>query len=75
MPFPKLAEDDLQEIARVRVPPHFHVGVNVILRRDAASVIALPMNNAPMSIIGIDVVTVTGLHRRHAAAPSLQQSS
>ena len=41
MSFPKLAEDDLQEI--VRVPPRFHVGVVVILCRDAASVIALPI--------------------------------
>ena len=30
-----------------------------------------PMNNAPMSIAGIDIVAVAGLHRRRAAAPTV----
>ena len=34
-----------------------------------------PMNNAPMSIPGIDVVAVAGLRRRRAAAPLSRQSS
>ena len=41
-PLPKSAEDYLQEIARV--PPHFRVGVIVILRRDAAAVITIPIH-------------------------------
>jgi hypothetical protein len=32
-------------------------------------------DNAPMSIAGIDVVAVAGLHRLYAAAPLSQRSS
>jgi len=40
-PNPKSAEDELQEIARL--PPRFRVGVVVILRRDTAAIVALPI--------------------------------
>jgi len=36
-----LAEDDLQEIARA--PPRFRIGFVVILLRDAAAIVALPI--------------------------------
>ena len=59
--------------AQARVPPRFCVGVIFILRHDAAADIALPilrpMNNVPMSIKGINIVTISVLPTAVAAAP------
>jgi len=74
---PKLVEDDLQEIARL--PP---ASTSVSSSSSVATPLpslpsrsSRPMNNAPMSVPGIDVVVVAILRRRHATAPSLQRSS
>jgi hypothetical protein len=60
--------------AQARVPPCFCVGVIVILRHDAAADVALPilrpMNNVPMSIKGINIVTISVLPTAVAAAPA-----
>jgi len=76
-PFPKLVEDDLQEIARL--PP---ASTSVLSSSSVATPLPLspsrsscPMNNAPMLVPGIDIFVVAGLRHCRAAAPSLRGSS
>jgi len=76
-PFPKSAEDDLQKIARLH-PASTSVSSSSSIATplpSSPSRSSHPMNNAPMSIPGINVVAVAGLRRRRAAAPSLRRSS
>jgi hypothetical protein len=72
MPLPKSAEDYHQEIARVaRAPP---ASASVSSSSSVATPLPSspsqsfrPMNNAPISITGIDAVVVAGLRRRRGA--------
>ena len=61
--------------SQARVPPRFRDGVVVLLRRDAAAFVALPIltpnEHAPMSITGIDIVAIAVLPTAVAAAPAV----
>jgi hypothetical protein len=67
MPLPKLAERDLQEITRIlpAAPSSSSFAMPLPLSPSRSS---RPMNNAPMSIAGIDIVAIGELQAAAAAA-------
>ena len=74
-PIPKSVEDDLQEIAclppaSTLVSSSSSVATPLPL---SPSLSSRPMNNAPMSIAGIDVVVVSGRRRRGAVFATIKQ--
>ena len=74
MPFLKSAEDNLPEIAHA--PASASVSSSSSFATPLLSLpsqSSCPMNNAPMSIAGINVVVVTGLRHRRAVVAMIKR--